>query len=816
MLKKLYYSIVIEKPLIAILLVIGVLFLSSLFVKNFYLDASSDSLVLKNDKALEYYRSVIKKYGAEDFVIITYAPKSGSLFNLKELNRLKSLRDEIETNAEKLKSITTILDVPLIKSPKFNLGSEVTPKLLDNETNLKDAKKELIVSPLFKDVLISKKGDLTTLLVQFVVNSELISVGKEKDILLSMKGLNVKEKLELKILEQKYKDLKLEAQKVRDFNIGSIKKITKDYAVNADIFIGGLPMITSDSIAFIRSDLKSFGVAVLVFIIALLVVIFRKVQFVILPAIICSSVVVFMVGFLGFMNWPVSVISSNFVSLFLIITLSLNVHLTNAYFENAGLKNSKKDKIKNTIKNMIVPCFYNSLTTTVAFGSLIISGIKPVIDFGWMMVIGIIVSFITTFILYPAILALFPEVKLKKQSNKDFTLKVTGFCRDAIKNSPNRVFGIFGVLFVISIVGINNLTVENRFIDYFKSSTDIYKGMVEIDEKLGGTTPIDVIIDAPQEFLDEQEDNSMNVFGFASDEPDISSGYWFNSYILNKVSGIHGYLDDLKESGKVLSFNTAIEMIEIINKGKDVDGFFLSVFYKKAPEEIKNVFFKPYVSEDGNQLRFSVRFYESDKSLQRNKIITQIKRDLISKFDLDEDQVKVTGMMVLYNNMLQSLFKSQILTIGFVFSAIFLMFVILFRNLKLSLIALIPNILSAASILGIMGLAGIPLDIMTISIAAIVIGIGVDDTIHYVHRFRHEFEAKKDIWEAIKSTHSSIGKALYYTSITITFGFFILVFSNFVPTIYFGILTALSMMIALFANLTLLPLLIMVFKPVRK
>jgi predicted RND superfamily exporter protein len=217
------------------------------------------------------------------------------------------------------------------------------------------------------------------------------------------------------------------------------------------------------------------------------------------------------------------------------------------------------------------------------------------------------------------------------------------------------------------------------------------------------------------------------------------------------------------------------------------------------------------MTEDGSQLRFSIRVFESDPSRRRAGLIEKIQRHLTDNMGLNDEQVHLTGMLVLYNNMLESLFRSQILTLGAVFLAIVLMFLALFRSLRIALISITPNILSAAIILGLMGWAGISLDLMTITIAAITIGIGVDDTIHYVHRFEYEFRRDHDYWAAIRRCHATIGRAMYYTSVTVMLGFSVLALSKFVPTIYFGLLTGLAMLVALIANMTLLPVLLATF-----
>jgi predicted RND superfamily exporter protein len=370
----------------------------------------------------------------------------------------------------------------------------------------------------------------------------------------------------------------------------------------------------------------------------------------------------------------------------------------------------------------------------------------------------------------------------------------------------------------MSAIGISRLTIENRFIDHFKKSTDIYQGMEMIDRELGGTTPLDVIVDAPADFFalgDEEDTIFEDEFddGLDSEAGFSGTSYWYNDFMADKLKAIHDYLDNLPETGKVLSIATTLEMMRQLNKDEPLDNIMLSIIYKKLPEKIKESLFDPYISEDGNQVRFTTRVFESDISLRRNELLKKIRHGLVNDIGLSEDQFHITGMVVLYNNMLQSLYRSQILTIGVVFLAIMLMFIILFRSVKLAVIAIIPNLISAGMVLGFMGWMKIPLDIMTITIAAITIGIAVDDTIHYMHRFLVEIPKDNDYIATMKRCHASIGRAMYYTSVTVIVGFSILALSSFMPTIYFGLLTSLAMTAALVANLTLLPVLLITLKP---
>jgi predicted RND superfamily exporter protein len=526
-----------------------------------------------------------------------------------------------------------------------------------------------------------------------------------------------------------------------------------------------------------------------------------------------------MFGYLGLVQWKVSVVSSNFTSLLLIMTLSLTIHLIERYFE-LQMENRDADQhylVLETVKTKALPSLYTALTTIVAFGSLMLSGIRPVIDFGYMMAIGICVAFLISFTLFPsALILLKPKLTLRTH---DFTGFLTRVFSHVVESHGKPVLILYVVIALLSLLGIYRLTVENRFIDHFKETTEIYQGMEMIDHELGGTTPMDVVVDAPADYnADTEAEDYIEFEDEFDDETDTEAGlsatsYWYNEFEIDTLNSIHDYLDTLPETGKIISLATSLRLMRQLNENEPLDDILLSVIYKKLPPEIKEGLFDPYMSEDGNQLRFSVRVFESDPSLKRKELLEKIRLNLVKKIGLSEEQFRLTGMVVLYNNMLQSLYKSQILTIGVVFLAIMLMFIVLFRSVKLAAIAIIPNLISAGMVLGLMGWMNIPLDIMTITIAAITIGIAVDDTIHYIHRFLTEIPKDNDYVATMRRCHASIGRAMYYTSITVIMGFSILALSSFMPTIYFGLLTGLAMAVALIANLTLLPILLITLKP---
>ena len=808
-------------PFITILVILTFLGFFSYNIQYFELDASSDSLLLQDDEDLRYYRNIKARYGDDEFLVVTISPKI-DLFDEKTIDLLTNLKKDL-SKLDQIESVVSILDVPLLKSPPKSLAeiADSAPTFLSPETDKELAKIELTTSNLYRNLIISEDAKTTAMLLNIRLNVELESLIDKRDALRAKRldsDLSAMELKELDRLTSEVKSLRKDERNETATMVSDVRSVLDQYKSSAEIFLGGVPMITVDMIDYIQNDIQLFGLLILMFLVIALLVIFKNPQWMIVSMVCCLIGLMIMTGVLGYMSWPVTVVSANFVALLLIFSLSITVHLTVRYRELVKLfpEENHSSLIVMTMRDKLEPCLFTTITTMVGFGSLLIAGIRPVIDFGWMMLISMGVIFILVFNLFPALLSLFS--KIDHQVKEDKTHKLTNAFANLVIQKPTQILILFTIVFAISISGITKLTAENQFIKAFKEDTEIFQGLSVIDSQLGGTTPLDIIIEADPDFFNVEdkeniiEDDFFDEAFFEDDDGEYDIGgdsYWYNSYRLKTIEAVHDYLESLNEAGKVISFDTTMDVLQTLNDGDEMDTFFLSVLYKKVPDDVKEALFDPYLSEDGNQLRISFRVYESYPDLQRGELLKKIKRDLTSELGLKESQVKLTGMLVLYNNVLESLITSQILTIGFVFAAIMIMFLFLFRSIKFAVIAVIPSIIASSSVLGLMGLMNIPLDIMTITIAAICIGIGVDHSIHYVHRFREEILDSSHADVAIKNAHNSTGQAIYYTSVIIILGFSILAFSNFIPTIYFGLFTAFAMLLALFANLTLLPVLLM-------
>ena len=800
-----------------ILFFVGLItFVSALGLSNFKLDASSDALVLENDEALKVYREAEDEFGDSSFLIVTYEPDK-ELFSDYSINRIINLENDLK-NIDGVDSVLSLLDAPIFFQPRVGL-SEITDNLKDltfEDINLELAKDEIINNPIYKELIISKDGKTTAMQVVLRGNDEYDRLIKQRYS--TLEDLNSKEPLtnksrlglqdELNSINERISEINNQESDFNKLLISNIRDTLEKYKDDATIYLGGPSMIATDMMEYIESDLMIFGTAVALIFALMLYLFFGSIWQVILPLINAFLTTFITAGFLGYMDWKISVVSSNFIALLLILTISLTVHLL------VKINEIKKDTdFKTAIitgyDQMFAPCFFAALTTAVAFLSLTFGELKPVIEFGKMMAFGISIAFVLTFTFLPCVLYL-----INKSKTKDFLsiYKVTQFILSFSQNNKAFISSLFAITFITLCFGISKLQVENRFIDYFDKDTEIYKGMYEIDSKLGGTATLDIIISQPEDTFEsiEIEDEFFDDDLF-EDEGSSASGYWWNIYSLRKLEDIHDYLDSIPEIGKVLSVASGIKLARQINNGEDLNDLELALLRSVLPEDIRESLLYSYINKDDSVVRISTRVNESSANLNRKDLLNKINNDLQNKFNLKQSEYEITGLAVLYNNMLQSLFQSQIGSLLIVFAVISLMLFLIFRSLKIMIIGLIPNIFVASSVMGLLGLLNIPLDIMTITVAAISVGMAVDNTIHYIYRYKKELK-KNGSDNALKNAHSTTGRAIFYTASTIAAGFCILSLSNFFPTVLFGVFTSIAMILAFISSLTFLPNLLVKYR----
>jgi len=819
MFSNIYKNFVIDYSKFTLVLIALILSFFIYFSKDFKLDASSDALLLEGDKDLQYLREINERYGSKDFLVLTYTPTQ-SFEKEETIINLQFLKSKIE-RLSWVESVITIIDVPLLQSSDEALMERLKnyKTLAHPDIDKKRGFKEILNSPIYKNYVISEDGKTSGIVVYLKEDKRLKEYIRIKNKYYNQFLINApskKDKQKYNLFIEEYEDYKNLYNLRNHQNINEIRDVISKYSENAKIHLGGIPMIADDMMTYIKNDIVVFGIGVFLFIVATLWFVFRNFKWVIMPLLGCSVSVGIMVGLLGFLGWKVTVISSNFIALMLILNMAMNIHVTVRFLQ---LKKefptlTNEQAVLDTTKKMFLPILYTVLTTICAFLSLIFSGIKPIIDFGWMMTLGLTVSIIVTFSLLPSLLSIFANSKDIDVKNSEKS-KITNALSTFAKGNTKLIFSSAILVIVLSIFGISKLEVENSFINYFDEKTEIYQGMKKIDDELGGTTTLDIIIKFPIKkiIISETEDDFSE--WNENENAEDKSTYWFTRNKIDKILKVHDYLDSLPEIGKVLSFGSIIRVAEDLNK-KPLQSLEIAVLYSKIPTEIKKDVISPYISVENDEARISVRIKDSLKDLRRDDLINKINYDLNKKLGLNPKEYKLAGVVILFNNLLQSLFKSQILTLGVVMLGISLMFLILFRNLTIAVIGVVPNFIAAFFILGIIGMLGIPLDMMTITIAAITIGIAVDNSIHYIYRFKEEFKKINNYNSTVDRCHNTVGVAILNTSITIVFGFSILVLSNFIPTIYFGVFTGIAMLLALISVLTLLPKLIIVLKPFGK
>ena len=799
-----------NKLVITLVLLLSVVF--GCLSTRLSIDASAETLLLEHDPDLKAYRQIASRYDSPGLLVVAFTPKD-DLFSPKNLELIKNLSDELAKN-DMVSSITSILNVPLLNSVKGGVTGilEHTPTLSDKDINISKAKLEFAKSPIYSGNLISKDLKTTAIALNLKQDEKFNELVNERN-LLSQKESNgtitQAEKLKFQALVTEFKAYRDELRKSDHKNLEKVKATIAKFNANDELFLGGANMIADDMIGFIKSDLLVYGLSVLALLSFSLWLFFRQPRWIILPMFICAVSAIFTTGIFGMFGWEVTVISSNYIALQLIITISTVIHLVVSYreFYAKHPKYSQNQLIYLTLRDKFSPSFWAIFTTVIGFSSLMSADIKPVIMLGIMMSAGISVSLVLAFLLFGSVNANLKKLAPVRTFENSF--KFTKYCANLALNSRKFIY-VFCVLVVcFGVYGISKIKVENSFIGYFKESTQIRQGMQIIDTKLGGTIPVDVIVKFKESEPKQESSEEKDEFESEFEKDAKDAKYWFNSYHTRIAEKIHDHLAQQKFVGNVSSLATLIKAIKELNNGVS-DDFLLAAMYEKLPQEYKTILLSPYVSVENDELRFSLRIIDSDSELRRNEFLKELKAGLAKLTKNDNVSIEVAGMMVLYNNMLQNLLSSQVDTFGLTVAILFVIFCFVFRSIKLATIAIVSNLIPLCTLFGVMGFFGIPLDVMSITIAAISIGIGVDDIIHYIHRFKEEM-LTKDVFESIKAAHASIGYAMYYTSFTIFLGFSVMITSNFIPTIYFGLLTDLVMIFMLLGALIILPSLIASF-----
>ena len=716
-------------------------------ISNFRFDASSETLVLDNDESFNAYEEVNEQFGTSDFVIV--AAQSQNLFSQKKLFELQVLKEKIE-NISEIDSVISILDAPIFMQPKVSLFKSASNDkyLLQDEIDLKLAQEEFASSPIFSELVLSKNGSVTAFQINLIAQDD-------------------------------YTDTIREIRKILDNN--------QDF----NLYLAGPAMIVVDTIDYIKSDVFNFGFLTLIIFSLLLLLFLRSVWITFVIMANASLVVFFTLSLLGINNWPISIVSSNFIALLLISSIAISVHIVVKLQDDLAENRSAA----LAFSQILVPCFYAALTTMVGFASLVLSDIKPVIDFGKMMAVGVSINLLISFIFIPIANAFKPLIT-------NFKTNISQYFINNISLPLKSFFEKYSIVGSLALIPVfiylsMQLKVENKFIDYFNESTEIYQGMSLIDRELGGTTPIDIVLTLPEEEIIIDEDDF-----FFSEDSEVAT-YWWREKNMELLKSLKNSIDDVSGVGKVLSIANGAEFAENLNDGFPIGEAGL-VFLKNSlleNDQAKQIV-DEYLTEDERSTRISLRTVDSMDGLSRNELLNEINAVLSAQLEGTDVSFYVSGLGVLYNNLLQSLFSSQIKTFGVVFGAIFFMLLLLFRSALVAFsIILVPSI-AVGLVLSLMSVFSIPLDIMTITIASICIGMSVDYSIHFSWKYLRNKERIADYYD---QTILSTGRAILITGTTIILGFAVFIFSNFNPTALFGILSAIAICVSMLLSMLTLP-----------
>ncbi|WP_298785010.1 MMPL family transporter [uncultured Campylobacter sp.] len=919
------FRLIVAFPKITLALFTALALFFGYYSTKLEIDASSQTLLLDNDKDLQIWREVSKRYETPNFLVLAYTP-AGDLLAPETIRKIAQM-DAAFSKLDFVASVTDITNVPLLLNKGGGMSELLKhiPTLTDADVNLTAARREFATSPFYASNLVSADFRTTAILINLkpqIRYEELLHLRDGAKSALEQaehegnrSGAQISQlKDALKVAEQNFKSYRDELREKDHRDIVALRALIagfeKEFAGDR-LFLGGLNMIADDMVGYVRSDLATYGLGALVLLLACFWLFFRQAKFILLPLIICAYSVVLAAGLFGFLSFEVTVISSNFIALQLIITVSVCIHLIVAYREFSARFHafSQRQLVYAVLRERAMPCFFAIFTTVIGFMSLIFCDIKPVISLGIMMSVGISISLVTAFGVFGAVMSLLRRTHNNRSFEQHF--KFTLWCAETALRSRGAVYGVCAAAVIFGLYGISQLRVENSFIGYFKKSTDIRAGMEVIDTNLGGTIPLDIVVKfksvssadpaasesknsasgsansksgensnpvgqnfivrnsvaqnstattqnsiaensttqssvaAAQNLNDQNfivqssvaaaqsneaansdqthaanlEQNSTASDDFGDFEAEYAANenkpqYWFTSEKMRIIGKIDDFLKDKNVTGhefigNVSSLASLLKLGKQINQGRDLDDLSLALIYSEMPANYREMVLSPFVNIEANEAHFSVRTIDSDPRLRRAKFLKDLQSGLNSLLEGEQASAQISGIMVLYNNMLQSLMSSQIDTLGITVLVLFVLFVIIFRSFSYALIAIVVNLIPLCACFGIMGVAGIPLDIMSITIAAISIGIGVDDVIHYIYRYKREFARLGDEAAAIRASHASIGYAMYYTSFAIILGFSVMMMSNFWPTIYFGMLICLVMSLLLLGALIILPSLIM-------
>ena len=785
-------------------------------LKKFSFDASADTLIDTLDP--DYIRTQInaQMFGEQSFIIIAYTPEQEDPFSKTVLKQVLNTEEQL-AKLNNVESTLSLASVPIFADiNNFEAAIDADNLSWKKKKHSPETLRNVTKShPIYEDALINKNQDTLGIQVVFSENTALKKVQAQitaikKTFLTST--LSDEQHDTLNELRHNREQLEAEYASTIYKTLEKIQETLAPLRKTGKLYLGGNRLLSYQLKNIINRDLFIFGLTIFALIVGMLAILFRQVIWVVLPMLTCAMALVITLSTLGIFGFRVTVISANVITLQIILTLSIIIHLIVEYRELLSrdldkpqykdmpkhVENTVPKRVSEMVRNKFKPCLFAGLTTGLGFGSLVFSGIQPIISFGWMMMIALSISIVVALGFFPAALSLLKPSN-KPPSSPRALHQLLNTCASWVTRKSNMILLAWLALSALSILGIFKLNANNSFINYFRESTTTYRDLAFIDQEFGGSVALDIIFSAPQD-----------------------SEYAFDQKSLRAIQSITEQLDDLDETGRVSSV-ADFTRIARVAQGKPLTIYEVNAIYEILPPSIKRQVVKPYFNEESKKHRINVRIKDSSEDFNRTELIDTISH-ISEEAAWQDNQIQLSNVFLLYEKILVKLVKSQFKTLAIVYGVMFILLTLVFSSLRIAAVALVPNFAATSLLFGVMGVTHTPLDLMTMTIAAVAIGISVDDTIHYIHRYlkekanatkenTEESSAKATV-DAIKASHLGVGYALLYTTLIIVVGFGSLILSDFMPSVYFGFLASVTMLIALLCDLTLLPALLNKF--VRK
>ena len=767
---------VILKYRIVLLVLIGLL--TGLF-GHYAIKAKTDNSIevwLKyNDPKLDYYYGFIDKFGDDEFLII--AIDGDDLFTGKKLK----LINNIATRLEGVKGVRSVISLASVYKDK--LSAPYFKEILKrNNTRpvIEVFKEKILDDPMYVNNVISSGGDTTSIIATVKKGSpearkELVK--ETRDILRAV-GTENNNKSSQPLIKE---------------GMGEVKDSQKNF------FLAGPSIVNTELDRMSQKDMRTFTPVMFAVALVILVVLFKNISGVLIPAITISINILWTVGVFVIFGNKMNMVSGMLIPLIFIVSLATTVHILNRFYQEVKLSGDRRESILKTVKHICVPCFLTCVTTSIGFLSLIVSDVTPVKTTGIFMAAGIMMSFFVCMTIVPGMLSFFPgwmsrpSMDMQKDheaSNKELRSPYW-FIGKFVKNNTIYVFAFSWVFVGVAIYGITKTEAESSIFESFPENSEITKSTEHIEKNLMGLIPMDIVVDAT---------NMGGVF-----QPDV----------LVEMEKLQDYLKGIPEVTKSVSvvdyvkylntlLNKDVPDSQVITKDKAIDYVKLASLH--GDNIVKSLYTKNY-----NEGRVSVRM-KNVGSARYEEIVNDIEGYIKLNFPLSVG-CAITGIVPLLMDMQGHLIESQIKTFTLAFILVFISIALLLKSARIGMMSMIPNLIPIAITLGVMGYVGINLDVATIMIASVAIGISVDDTIHFLYRFKEEFKKDRDHYLAIQRTLSGVGRALIFTTVVATCGFLVFCLSDFKAIQYFGLLTGITMVSAIIADLLILPSCILLFKP---